>query len=154
MSTCRSDHRATACEPGRFGAESLQLAVAAADPVAHRSRVRLVDLADRDFIEYRPDSSIRASIDRACRAAGLHRRVACEVDTVADLVDLVALGVGVSLLPPAAIQTTSGRAIGDRHRPSIPRELMLATPLEREPSPAGAAFLELLDDDANGGSGG
>ena len=137
-----------------LGAESLQLAVAAADPVAHRSRVRLVDLADRDFIEYRPDSSIRASIDRACQAAGLHRRVVCEVDTVADLVDLVALGVGVSLLPPAAIQTTSGRAIGIATDPSIPRELMLATPLEREPSPAGAAFLELLDDDANGGSGG
>jgi DNA-binding transcriptional LysR family regulator len=137
-----------------LGAESLQLAVAVADPVAHRSRVRLVDLADRDFIEYRPDSSIRASIDRACQAAGLHRHVVCEVDTVTDLVDLVALGVGVSLLPPAAIQTTSGRAIGIATDPPIPRELMLATPLEREPSPAGAAFLELVGDDANGGSGG
>jgi DNA-binding transcriptional LysR family regulator len=131
--------------------ESLQLAVASADPVAHRSRVRLIDLADRDFIEYRPDSSIRASIDRACQAVGLHRHVACEVDTVPDLVDLVALGVGVSLLPPAAIQTAGGRAIGIATEPSIPRELMLATALDREPSPSGAAFLELLQSDANSG---
>jgi DNA-binding transcriptional LysR family regulator len=137
-----------------IGTESLQLAVAAADPVAHRSRVRLIDLAECDFIEYRPDSSIRTSIDRACQAVGLHRHIVCEVDTVADLVDLVALGVGVSLLPPAAIQTTGGRVVGIATDPSIPRELMLATPLDRESSPAGAAFLELLQDDANSGPGG
>ena len=137
-----------------IGVESLQLAVAATDPVAHRSRVRLIDLADRDFIEYRPDSSLRASIDRACQAVGLQRRIVCEVDTLADLVDLVALGVGVSLLPPAAIQMTSGRAVGIATDPSIPRELMVTTPLDREPSPAGAAFLELLRDGADGGPGG
>jgi DNA-binding transcriptional LysR family regulator len=53
--------------------ESLQLAVAADDPVAHRSRVRLSDLSDREFIEYRPDSALRASIDRACDSIGLRR---------------------------------------------------------------------------------
>ncbi len=87
-----------------IGTESLQLGVAAPDPLAHRNRVRLSDLADRDFVEYRADSSLRASIDRACEAAGLRRRIACEVDTMADLVELVALGLGVSLLPPAAIR--------------------------------------------------
>jgi len=133
--------------------ESLQLAVGSADPIAHRSRVRLIDLADRDFIEYRPDSSIRASIDRACRAVGLHRNVVCEVDTVTDLLDLVTLGVGVSLLPPAAIQTTRGRAVGVVTDPSISRELMLVTALDREPSPAGAAFLELLQDPGGNGTG-
>ena len=48
--------------------ESLQLAVAADGPLAHRSRVRLSDLADHEFIEYRPDSALRASIDRACHS--------------------------------------------------------------------------------------
>ena len=90
--------------------ESLQLAVAADDPIAHRSRVRLSDLADREFIEYRPDSSLRAGIDRACRAVGLQRRVVCEADALPDLVELVALGIRVSLLPPAAIRMTGGRA--------------------------------------------
>ena len=126
--------------------ESLQLAVAANDPVAHRSRVRVSDLADREFIEYRPDSALRASIDRACDTVGLRRHIACEVDALPDLVELVALGIGVSLLPPAAIRLTGGRAVGVATEPPIPRELVLVTPLDREPSPPGAAFLQLLED--------
>ena len=125
----------------------MELAVAADDPIAHRSRVRLSDLADREFIEYRPDSALRASIDRACHAVGLQRNVACEVDALPDLVELVAIGSGVSLLPPAAIRMTGGRALGIATDPPIPRELVLVTPLDRAPSPAGAAFLQLLRHD-------
>jgi len=128
-----------------IGRESLLLAVAEHDPLSARQRVRLIDLSDRDFVEYRPDSSLRTSIDDACRAVGLERRIACEVDTIADLVELVALGLGVSLLPPAAIRMAGGRAIGLATEPSIPRELMLVTPLERKCSPAARAFLDLLD---------
>jgi DNA-binding transcriptional LysR family regulator len=133
-----------------IGTESLQLAVAAGDPLAHRSRVRLIDLADREFVEYRPDSSLRLSIERACQAVGLQRRMVCEVDALGDLVDLVALGVGVSLLPPAAISSSRGRAVGVATDPPIPRELMLVTPRERALSPAAVAFLALLDDDLVG----
>ena len=129
-----------------IGSESLQLAVAADDPLAHRRRVRLIDLADRPFVEYRADSSLRLSIDRACHAVGLERRIVCEVDTLVDLVDLVALGVGVSLLPPAAIPIAHGHAIGVAVDPPIPRQLMLVTPSERQPSPAAVAFLALLED--------
>jgi DNA-binding transcriptional LysR family regulator len=127
-----------------IGTESLQLGVSGHDPLARRHRVRLIDLADRDFVEYRPDSSLRASIDEACQTAGLERRIACEVDTIADLVELVVNGLGVSLLPPAAIRTAGGRVIGLATDPPIPRDLMLVTPLEREPSPAATAFLEML----------
>ena len=129
-----------------IGSESLQLAVAADDPLAQRRRVRLIDLADRPFVEYRADSSLRLSIDRACHAVGLERRIVCEVDTLVDLVDLVALGVGVSLLPPAAIPIAHGHAIGVAVDPPIPRQLMLVTPSERQPSPAAVAFLALLED--------
>ena len=124
--------------------ESLQLAVAADRPLAHRRRVRLTDLADHEFIEYRPDSALRASVDRAYHAVGLRRQIACEVDALPELVELVALGLGVSLLPPAAIRMAGGRATGVATDPAIPRELVLVTPLDHEPSPAGAAFLRLL----------
>ncbi len=134
--------------------ESLQLAVTAAEPIAYRSRIRLSDLADREFVEYRPDSSLRTSIDRACHTVGLNRHIVCEVDALTDLVELVSLGIGVSLLPPAAIRMTGGRAIGVHTDPSIEREIILVTPLDREPSPPGAAFVQLLDDerDHNGRS--
>jgi DNA-binding transcriptional LysR family regulator len=128
-----------------IGTETLLLGVAADDPLASRTRVRLIDLADGDFVEYRSDSSLRASIDRACHAAGLQRRVACEVDTIPDLVELVALGVGVSLVPPAAIRMAAGRTIGLATYSAIPRDLVLVTPLDREPSPAAVVFLELLE---------
>lgn len=124
--------------------ESLQLAVASEGPLAHRSRVRLTDLADHEFIEYRPDSALRASIDRACHAVGLQRQIACEIDALPELVELVALGLGVSMLPPAAIRLANGRATGIDTDPAIPRELVLVTPLDRDPSPTGAAFLRLL----------
>ena len=39
----------------------------------------------------------------------------------------------------------NGRAIELATDPSIARDLMLVTPLDRGPSPAGAAFLDLLD---------
>lgn len=42
-----------------------------------------------------------------------------------------------------------GPAVGVATDPPIPRELILVTPLDREPSPAGAAFLHLLDDDGD-----
>jgi len=127
-----------------IGTESLLLGVAADDPLARRRRVRLIDLADRSFVEYRADSSLRASVDSACQAAGLQRRVVCEVDAMPDLVELVAQGVGVSLLPQAAIRLAGDRAVGLPVEPAIARDLLLVTPVDREPSPAAAAFLELL----------
>ena len=63
-----------------------------------------------------------------------------------ELLELVDLGVGVALVPPAAIRATNGRAVGLATDPTIPRELILAAPLDRQPSPAAAAFLRLLED--------
>ncbi len=139
--------------PHTIASEMLQLAVAADDPLARRNRIRLRDLADRDFIEYRPDSSLRASIDHACQAVGLERHIVCEVDALPDLVELVALGVGMSLLPPGAVQMAGGRAVGITTDPSIARELILVTPLDHAPSPAGLAFLQLVGESDDGVAG-
>jgi hypothetical protein len=46
--------------------------------------------------------------------------VVWEVDTMADLAALVGLGVGISLLPPAAIRMAGGSAIGVATDPSNP----------------------------------
>jgi DNA-binding transcriptional LysR family regulator len=128
-----------------LGTEALLLSVPPDDPLAGRRRVRLAELGDRDFVEYRPDSSLRASIEAACKSAGLRRRVLCEADTIPDLVELVAHGLGVALLPPLAVQRAQGSVVGLPTEPSIGRELMVATPRERPPSPAAQAFLDLLD---------
>ncbi len=80
--------------------------------------------------------------------AGLQRRITSEVDTIAALVEVVAHGVGISLLPPAAIQMATGRVVGLVTQPSIPRELTLVTPLDHPPSPAAKALLTLIETDS------
>jgi DNA-binding transcriptional LysR family regulator len=127
-----------------LGVEPVMLAVAAGDPLADRDRVPLVELADRDFVEYRADSALRARVDANCAAVGLRRRMCCEVDTIADLVELVAGGLGVALLPPRALRPAAGRVIGLPTDPVISRELAVVTAADRPPAPAAAALLAML----------
>jgi hypothetical protein len=57
--------------------------------------------------------------------------VVSEVDAMPDLVELVALGVGIALLPRRALQLGGDRAVGLTTDPSITRDLLLVTPLDR-----------------------
>ncbi len=127
-----------------LGSESLLLAVAVNDPLADRRRIKLAELGEREFVEYRADSALRASIDRACASAGLARRVCCEVDTIPDLIELVSRGLGVSLVPPMAVRLASATVVGIPTEPRIPRDLMLVTPLDRQLSPAAQALNALV----------
>lgn len=131
-------------EARSLGQESLVLAVVAQDPLASSRRLRLAGLADRDFVEYRPDSALRATIDAACSRAGLERRICCEADSVNDLVELVAQGFGIALLPPLALQPLGGRVVGIATDPPILRELAVVSAADRPTSPAAAALLDLL----------
>ncbi|GAA1988187.1 LysR family transcriptional regulator [Amycolatopsis minnesotensis] len=127
-----------------LAAESLVLAVAANDPLAHRGKVRIAELGDADFVEYRADSALRASIDAASREAGLRRRICCEVDVITDQVELVANGLGVALLPPLALRTAGERVVGVPTEPAIGREQLVVLARDREPSRAAVALLDLL----------
>lgn len=127
-----------------LGEETLVLAVAADDPLAARSRVRLIDLADQDFVEYRADSALRATLDAACSSAGLDRRILCETDTITTQVDLVGYGLGVALLPPMTLRTASRPVVAVPTDPPISRSLLVVTAATRPPTPAAAALLALL----------
>lgn len=125
-------------------AQSLVLAVNHRDPLARRRRVRLSDLADRQFAEYRSDSALRARIDVACEEAGLHRRSIFEADTIADLLSAVEHGIGIALVPPETM-------VGHPHlrtvntEPEIGRELVMVYAANRPPSPATDRFLSTIE---------
>ncbi|MGH3970157.1 MAG: LysR family transcriptional regulator [Mycobacterium sp.] len=126
-----------------LGTEALVLGVRPDDPLARTTTVALTDLGEREFIGARADFAIRARVEATCAEVGLHRTICCETDTLGDLVDLVGAGFGIAFLPPAILKNTN-RVVGVKIKPAIPWELSVVTPVERPPSPAAAAFLEVL----------
>lgn len=131
-----------------LGAEALVLAVSNQDPLAARRVVPLRALADRDFVEFRADSALRARIDASCAEIGLRRRSVCEVDTLPHLVALVGNGMGVALLPPLALRGVD-QVVAIPTDPAIQRELAVITPADRPLVPAAAALLDLLAEAAS-----
>lgn len=127
-----------------LGTESLMLAVADDDPLATRAKVSLTEIADRAFVEFRADSTLRARIDIAFGMAGLTRQICCEIDNITELVQLVSHGLGVALLPSAPILAAE-RVTAIDVDPEIGRELILATPADRPPAPAAAMFIKVLE---------
>ncbi|WP_028937768.1 LysR family transcriptional regulator [Pseudonocardia spinosispora] len=126
-----------------LGAEPLVLVAAPDHPLVGAPLVRLDALADEDFVEFRADSALRARIDAGCAEAGLSRRSCCEVDTFADLVELVRHGLGVSLLPRSTARHAD-RVAAIPIEPAIVRELAVVVAADRSPVPAAAALLTEL----------
>jgi DNA-binding transcriptional LysR family regulator len=125
-----------------LGTESLVLAVPRDDPLAGEQVVALTDLQCRDFIGVRKEFAIRTRVDASCAAVGLNCNICCETDALSDLVDLVRSGMGIAFLPPSAVKDADLVAVNTE--PAITWELAVVTSAERPPSPAAAAFLDLL----------
>ena len=129
-----------------LGRDYLVLAVPRGDPLARRDSIRLDDpaLRERDFVEYRADSALRAQIDAACAAAGLARRIACEVENMQYLVESVQHGLGVTVLPPMAIQAAGGHAAAVPVTPPLHRDISAVVAAGRPATGAAQALLGLL----------
>ncbi|MBW0106412.1 LysR family transcriptional regulator [Pseudonocardia sp. KRD291] len=84
--------------------DRLVAAVAADDPLAGRARIGLDELAARPLICLPQGHGLRAALDRACAAAGVHARVAFEAGAMSLLLRLAARGVGVAVVPEPALQ--------------------------------------------------
>lgn len=79
--------------------EPLVLACALGHPLAARSEVKLADLTEERFVDFPTDWGTRDLADRVLAEAGVERRVALEATDVHSLLDLVAFGLGVALVP-------------------------------------------------------
>lgn len=90
---------------GALDSEPLVLACAPGHPLATRAQVKLADLTDEQFVDFPPDWGTRDLADRVLTGAGVERRVALEVTDVHSLLDLIAFGLGVALVP----QSFSGK---------------------------------------------
>ena len=126
-----------------LGVESLLLIVSPDDPVAGQRVVALTDLRHRDFVGMHKKFAIRTRIDASCAAVGFNCTVCCESDALSDLVDLVASGMGIAFLP-SVVAKKADRVVALNTEPGIPWELCAVTATGRPPSPAAAAFLDML----------
>lgn len=105
----------------------------AGHPLAAQATVSLRETVEEDFVDYPPGWGSRTVVDAALADHGLRRRLACEVGDTDTLLDLVAHGLGVAVLPPN---------LDARHRLGL-RLIPLAPPIPTFPTaiviPAGAA---------------
>lgn len=95
--------------------------------LAHR-RVRLADLADRDWVMPPADAACGLAVRSACRAEGFEPRVRWETDDMLLLVRNVAAGHGITVLPRLAV--AEGVAEVDVHPladPVLHRRLIAAS---------------------------
>ncbi|MCX5496856.1 LysR substrate-binding domain-containing protein [Kaistia dalseonensis] len=95
-----------------FACEPLVLVCAPDHALAGSENVALAALASETFVDFQPDWSTRRLVDAAFLSARSARRVAFEVNDLATLLDLVARGLGVALMPRAIASARAGEASG------------------------------------------
>jgi DNA-binding transcriptional LysR family regulator len=134
--------------------EGMVIACPRAHPLAGRKDVTLRELEREPFVDFQPDWGTRRLIDHAFAEARVMRRTEFEVGDLQVLLDLVALGLGVALVPePIALAraaSSNGASIGLAHlrEPRICWELVVAyagnlvAGFPR--NPAAKAFLALI----------
>lgn len=86
--------------------EPLVLACPLNHPLATRDEVALAELGNEHFVDFHRDWATRDLVDATLAAAGVERRVALEVTDVHSLLDLVAVGLGVALVPKSFSRKT------------------------------------------------
>ncbi|HEY6834184.1 MAG TPA: LysR family transcriptional regulator [Pseudolabrys sp.] len=72
-------------------------------PLAKKKRVAWRDLAGVDFVAMPQNSSVRAAVDRARIDAGIFQETIYQVGRVTSVVEIVAQGGGVSVVPALAL---------------------------------------------------
>jgi DNA-binding transcriptional LysR family regulator len=110
-----------------------------------RNAVRLAELGAESFVDFEADWGTRRLIDHAFLTANVERRSAFEVSDLDTLLELVAHGLGVGLVPESIAQTRRGAlGIARLAEPEICWELVVAYLADGATDPAPRSFLDLL----------
>jgi DNA-binding transcriptional LysR family regulator len=122
--------------------EPAVLAVHPQHPLAVRRSVRLSALRDEPIVTLTRASRLRTVLETECRQAGFAPRIAAETSDLNVMVQLVAEGIGVALLPRSGGEETSDVATIPITHPVIDRHIILVW-RPGATSPAGRAFITL-----------
>ena len=122
--------------------EPMTLVCATEHRLARRASVRMTELNDESFIDHPAGWGTRAASDQFFAAAGLRRRVVYEVGDTAGVVNLIAHGFGVGLLPPSVVPSGENVALVPIRGRRPQWEISLALPSNRPVTAAARAFAD------------
>jgi DNA-binding transcriptional LysR family regulator len=128
------------------------LACAKAHPLARRRELALSALADETFVDFDRGWGVRAINDRAFGEAGIERRIAVEVNDVDTLLEFVAHGLGVALVPRSASPRSKQVSYVALDGSAPIWEIVVAVPTERPLSAAARALLDMVMADRETGA--
>jgi DNA-binding transcriptional LysR family regulator len=124
--------------------EPMMLACFRRHHLAEQETVRLHDVAGERFADLGDDWAIRRLNDRAFAELGLERRVAFVTNDVDELLEVVARGLGVALIPTSACRRARGLRFLGLSEPAPKWRVGVAVPKGRPPSPAARALFDML----------
>lgn len=112
--------------------------------LAGRSRLRLAELEDEEFISYREGARLRELLSSAGREAGFQPNIKLESNESERIRRLVARGMGVAILPRSdAVAPGAEVAVATLSDPPLSRDITLAWRQGRRHPPAVIEFLAL-----------
>lgn len=124
--------------------ETMMLACAPEHPLAQRDSVSISSLRDQTFVDAYPDWGMRIASDRAFASAGIERHVAFEVNDMPTLLELVAHGLGVAIIPRSLAPLRTPLRFVRLHGKPPRWNVTLVAPAHMELSAASRAFLEMV----------
>jgi DNA-binding transcriptional LysR family regulator len=122
--------------------EPAVLAVHPQHPFAARRSVRLSALRDEPVVTLTRASRLRTILETECRQAGFAPRIVAETSDLNVMIQLVAEGIGVALMPRSGLEEGGGVVTIAVTHPIIDRRIVLAWHPEAT-SPAARAFVAL-----------
>lgn len=128
-----------------YATDRLAAVLPAGHRLASRTTLRLAELANEEFLLLPQGTVMNALITDACAAEGFVPEVRYRGTRAENIIDLVARGMGVSLLmrTPAAYLTRSAVSIIDLEQPIVTK-IKLYRLRDQEPSAEAHAFLDYL----------
>lgn len=134
-----------------ISSEELALGVSQSHPLAGRKSVTISRLREEPFVTLVHGTGHREAFDEAFDDAGYRPRIAAEAGELSSLVELVAEGLGVAILPRAAAEGANV-AVLEITRPRLLRRRAIAYS-EASASPAARRFVALAEQSFQAGSG-
>lgn len=111
---------------------------------------RFRDLGDMPLILPSPQHGLRQLIDRHAQKHGVALRIAAEVDSLATIIDLVELQLGLTILPMAALSRCGQRGLKQVQivEPRVWRTIVLASSPTKAISDASRALIDIIRSEA------